>query len=111
MSSRSTGSAGEMMAAPLIVDGVALPCRPKSDAVEQWARREEDLVFGARDTLEDIRRQYGTAAMMQYLPAVAKHFGFHRNDVLREWVKHYGPTLVIDAIRKVRETETDPQVT
>lgn len=97
----------------LVVHNIALPARARSNAASEEYRREEDLHFNARDTLEDLRKMWPLSGvyadlvergglktwqdwMMYLLPHVAKHYGLHRNDVLEKWVHHYGISLCFD---------------
>jgi hypothetical protein len=72
--------------------------RPKSNARKEQDRKEEDLQFGAVDTLEDERRVGGVDGMMWALPEIARFYGFHRDEVLEAWAKHYGLGFVVAAL-------------
>ncbi len=81
----------------VVVNNYAFPCRERSTAKNPVMRCEEDLAFGARGTLEDIRVRYGVETMMMALHQVARHFMVNRNELLEGWVGHYGPTLLVEA--------------
>jgi hypothetical protein len=84
------------MTEPLVIDGHAMPCEPHSDADDPADRSEENLHFGARDTLEAIRKRYGAGYMMKALPVVAQHYAVNRDALMGVWVSHYGPGLLLE---------------
>jgi hypothetical protein len=85
---------------PLVIDGYAMPCEPHSTADDPAIRSEENLHFGARDTLEAIRKRYGTKWMMRALPQVAHHYAVDKNALLGVWVRHYAPSLLLEMQEK-----------
>lgn len=81
----------------IVVENYAMETRLKSDARDPQMRQEEDLAFGARGTLEDIRVRYGIDMMMAALRQVAEHFEVDREQLIRGWVKHYGPGFLVES--------------
>ena len=99
------------------VGPVDFPAAPRSTAQNPAHRAEEDLAFGARDTLEDIRlhglefaaRQgrlglWDTwqALLMDAVKPVARHFQVDADALLEGWVRHYGPGLFAASGKMVR---------
>lgn len=85
----------------LVIDGVAFPVQARSSASHPDDRAAEDLAFGARDTLEDLRagripsqfQERGITTwqgwMMFCTPHVARHFNVDEHALLEAWVSHY----------------------
>jgi len=96
---------GEVM----MLHGCAFAMEDRSDARREDWRKEEDLSFAARDSLwrlvhrEDhpINARFGlgtwqTRLMFFYKP-VARHYGIDPDALLREFNRHYLPTLTKEA--------------
>lgn len=93
------------MAEVIVIEGMAFPARPHSDAPDAQDCAEEDLAFAARDTLEDIRRSRSLpvgfdcwqAFFCTAAKVVAKHYGVGYDALCEEWARHYGLTVLTEA--------------
>lgn len=94
----------------IMIHGCPFAADLRSDATTEETRRDEDLHFAARDTLERIRTSktrpvgYEDAPwqgmlMLAYKP-VAQFYGVDPNALLKVWTAHYGPGILTELLKK-----------
>lgn len=96
-----------------VIDGYAFRTMPRSNAPDEADRKEEDLHFAARDTLEQLRKEFGVSNaareicalhqikdmqtwLMFLYPHVARYYGVSHDALWQAWSKHYMPTMIKD---------------